>query len=80
MTDEQYGFVENVPTEMRSGENNAMVKFPRQEVLQATEVGEQTLTLMGTFGETTFRSLVDLEVFEPGGQGPPNGTPGNGRS
>lgn len=70
--DDQYGFVEN-PVVERDGETAVMVKFDRQAVVDAFDVGEHEVVVQGLVNDTTIRATGQLELFEPGnaGGGPP---------
>jgi len=77
VTDEQYGFTPDPPVETRDGEDMAMVKFPRTEVLDAFEQGTHELPVTGLAADHTFLGTTELESYEPGG-GNGNGGNGNG--
>jgi hypothetical protein len=77
VTDERYGFTSDPPVETRNGEDMAMVKFRRAEVLEAFEPGIHEVPVTGLTGDHTFLGTTELEIFEPGG-GNGNGGNGNG--
>lgn len=74
VTDEQYGFVRNIQTDRRRGTESAMVKFPRDELIDSLGPGTHRVSITGVFGETTVTATTDLEVFDPGG---PNNNQGS---
>lgn len=76
VTDEQYGFVRNIQNNRRGGTESAMVKFPRDELIDSLGTGTHRVSITAVFGETTATATTDLEVFEPGG---PNNNQGRGQ-
>lgn len=94
ITDDQYGFVQNIPEESQQGTDYAIVKFPRDALIDQLGVGEHRVSLFGMFGQSSVTATGELTVFDPqddseaggnsqgngNGNGSPNGTPGNGKS
>lgn len=66
VTDEQYGFTTDPPVETRGGEKMAMVKFPRDEVIDAFEPGTHEVPVTGLAADHMFLGTTQLELFEPG--------------
>lgn len=62
---DSYGFVED-PVVTLDGETAAQVKFDRQAVVGAFEVGEQDVLLTGVIDGATFQAETTIELFEPG--------------
>lgn len=73
--DDQYGFVEN-PVIERDGETVVMVKFDRQAVIEAFDVGEHEVVVQGLVNDTTVRATGNLEIFEAGGGNAGGAPPG----
>lgn len=66
VTDDQYDFVQNLPTADRGGTEHVLVKFPREELVDALGAGEHRPAISGAFGRTSVRGSADLTVVEPG--------------
>jgi hypothetical protein len=65
VTDEQYGFTPDPPVETRDGEAMAMVKFPRQAVIDRFELGIHEVPITGVAEDQMFLGTADLELFKP---------------
>jgi hypothetical protein len=65
VTDEQYGFTPDPPVETRDGEAMAMVKFPREEIINAFDLGTHEVPVTGLAGDHTFLGTTELELIEP---------------
>jgi len=85
VTDTQYGFVRNIPVEVTEESFVMSVKFPRQELIETLETGQQTPQVMAATNDTVFRGSGSLEIFDPGNGNSDNadrggGPSGNGRN
>lgn len=70
INDSRYGFVADPATKDRDGDglDELMVKFPRDEVADTLEPGDEvTVTVTGEVGDTTFTANDTIRVIDRGG-------------
>jgi fibro-slime domain-containing protein len=78
VSDDQYGFVKNLETKRRKGRTYVMVKFPRDDVVDALGTGTHEPTVTGVVGPTTLHGSTTVEVFDRGNGGSGRGSNDSG--
>ena len=73
ISDDQYGFVRDPPTNNRRGTPSVRVAFPREELIETLGEGDHNITVSGVVENSTFLGSAELTIRNPGGgqgQGP----------